>query len=97
MTMTAPTMIFNPAGEVFINSSGNEGMAKFGTGDVLTGLIAAMISQSANIEQAVIASVYIHGLAADLLLDNLTEFCITADDISNNLPKAIKFLRKSIV
>ncbi len=93
----APTMIFNPVGEVFINTSGNEGMAKFGTGDVLTGIIAAMLSQSDDIESALITSVYLHGLSADLLLEKLTEFGITASDIMNNFPAAIKFLRNSIV
>ena len=93
----APTIIFNPYVEAFINSSGNEGMAKFGTGDVLTGIIASMIAQSDNIENAVIASVYLHGLSADLLLDKLTEFGVTASGIMNNIPKAIKFLRKSVV
>jgi NAD(P)H-hydrate epimerase len=93
----APTIIFNPEGEAFINSSGNEGMAKFGTGDVLTGLIASMIAQSGEIENAVIASVYLHGLSADLLLDKLTEFGVSASGIMNNIPRAIKFLRKSVV
>jgi ADP-dependent NAD(P)H-hydrate dehydratase / NAD(P)H-hydrate epimerase len=93
----APTIIFNPAGEVFINTSGNEGMAKFGTGDVLTGVIAAMLSQSSDIESALISSVYLHGLSADLLLEKLTEYGITASDIMNNIPAAIKFLRNSIV
>jgi NAD(P)H-hydrate epimerase len=93
----APTIIFNPLGEVFINTSGNEGMAKFGTGDVLTGILAAMLAQSNDIESAVISSVYLHGLSADLLLEKLTEYGITAGDLMNNIPAAIKFLRNSIV
>lgn len=91
----APTIIFLSSGETLINSTGNPGMAKFGTGDVLTGVIAGLLAQLKNIEDAVIAAVYIHSLAADLLLQKYTEFGYTASDIINNLPKAIKFLRKS--
>lgn len=93
----APSVIFNPAGEAFVNSTGNPGMAKFGTGDVLTGIIAGIISQSNGIEDGLITSVYLHSLSADLLLKEKTEFGIMATDIINNLPNAIKFLRKSCV
>jgi len=91
----APTIIFLPSGEALINSTGNPGMAKFGTGDVLTGVIAGLAAQLKNIEDAVIAGVYIHSLSADLLLNKFTEYGYTASDIINNLPNAIKFLRKS--
>ncbi|HEY7751902.1 MAG TPA: NAD(P)H-hydrate dehydratase, partial [Ignavibacteriaceae bacterium] len=58
----APTIIFTPKGEVFINSSGNPALAKFGTGDVLTGFIAGLIAQSQQIEKSIITAVYLHGL-----------------------------------
>jgi NAD(P)H-hydrate epimerase len=93
----APTIVFTPAGEALINSTGNAGMAKFGTGDVLTGTIAGLFSQIKNPEKAAIAGVYLHSLAADLLLRKYTEFGYTAEDIINKLPGAIKFLRNSIV
>jgi len=93
----APTIIFTPNGEIVINSAGNVGMAKFGTGDVLTGVVAGLISNSSNIEPAVISAVYIHSLAADLLLNKETEFGITATKIKENLPNAISFLRNSII
>ncbi len=91
----APTIIFTPGGDAVINSAGNPGMAKFGTGDVLTGTIAGFLSQSKSIEDAVFAGVYLHSLAADLLLKDYTEFGYTATDIINKLPSAIKFLRNS--
>jgi ADP-dependent NAD(P)H-hydrate dehydratase / NAD(P)H-hydrate epimerase len=91
----APSIIFLPSGEVIINSAGNPGMAKFGTGDVLTGVIAGLAAQLKNIEKAVIAGVYIHSLAADLLLPGFTEYGFTASDIIDNIPDTIKFLRKS--
>jgi len=91
----APTIIFTPEGDALINSTGNPGMAKFGTGDVLTGVLAGLIAQSKNIEKSVICGVYLHSLAADLLLTDFTEYSYTANDIIKNLPKAIKFLRKT--
>ena len=93
----APTVIFTPGGDALINSVGNSGMAKFGTGDVLTGVISGIMSQQAETENAVIAGVYLHSLSADLLLNNYTEFSYTATDIMNNLSAAIKFIRGSIV
>ena len=91
----APTIIFTPEGESLINSVGNAGMAKFGTGDVLTGVIAGLLAQHNDVEKAVVAGVYLHSLAADLLLKDFTEFGYTATDIINKLPAAIKFIRNS--
>lgn len=93
----APTIIFTPDGSVLINSVGNPGMAKFGTGDVLTGVIAGFLSQIKNIERALIAAVYVHSLAADLLVEKFTDLSYTAADIMNYLPNAIKKIRSSVV
>ena len=91
----APTIIFLPSGETLVNSAGNSGMAKFGTGDVLTGVIAGLLAQTKNIEDALITGVYLHSLSADLLLSKFTEYTYAASDIMNNLANTIKFLRKS--
>ncbi len=91
----APTIIFTPEGEALINSSGNPGMAKFGTGDVLTGVIAGLLAQTNDIEQALISAVYIHSLSADLLLKDKTVYGMTANDILENIPSTLKFLRDS--
>ncbi len=91
----APTIIFTPGGDALLNTTGNPGMAKFGTGDVLTGVLAGFLSQQKNIEKALILGVYIHSLSADLLVKDFTEFGYTAEDIIRGLPKAIKFLSKS--
>ncbi len=93
----APTIIFLPKGDVIFNSAGNVGMAKFGSGDVLTGVIAGLLAQTKNIETSVISGVYLHSLSADLLLEKETEFGITAIKIEENLPNAINFLRNSII
>ena len=91
----APTIIFTPKGDIFINSTGNPGMAKFGTGDVLTGVIAGFASQKIPFTDAIIAAVYLHGLSADILSFKKTELTFTATDILNNLPFTTKFLIKS--
>jgi len=93
----APTIIFTPIGDALINSSGNPALAKFGSGDVLSGIIAGLLAQQPDIEKAVVAAVYIHGLAADLLIKSKTEYSIMASDLINHIPNAINFLRKSIV
>lgn len=93
----APTIIFLPNGDSLINSAGNVGMAKFGSGDVLSGIIAGLVSYSSDMEQSVISAVYLHSLSADLLLAKETEFGITATKIEENIPNAINFLRNSII
>jgi ADP-dependent NAD(P)H-hydrate dehydratase / NAD(P)H-hydrate epimerase len=93
----APTIIFNPEGEAFINSTGNSGMAKFGSGDVLTGIIAGLLSQNKNPEAAAIAGVYLHSLSADLILNQKPISNYLASDIMNNYSSAVKFLEESIV
>ena len=93
----APSIIFNQAGEAFINTIGNSGMAKFGTGDVLTGIISGLLSQNKNTETAAIAGVYLHSLAADLLLKEKSISNYLASDVMNNYSSAVKFLEESIV
>jgi NAD(P)H-hydrate epimerase len=93
----APTIIFNKDGEAFVNTAGNSGMAKFGTGDVLTGIIAGILSQNKNTEASAIAGVYLHSLSADLLLNEKPISNYLASEIMNNYPSAVKFLEESIV
>ena len=93
----APTIIFTPDGDSLINSTGNPALAKFGTGDVLTGMIAGLMAQQSGIEEAIIAAVYIHGLAADLMVTKTTEYSLLASDLINYIPDAINFLRNSVV
>lgn len=93
----APTIVFNPSSEIFINSTGNAGLAKFGSGDVLTGIIAGFVSQKVELEKAAIAAVYLHGLTADIILKKESEFGIIPQKLIDQIPSTIKFLRKSIV
>ncbi len=93
----APTIVFTPGGDALINTTGNPALAKFGTGDVLTGFIAGLLSQQNDIEKAVVTAVYLHSLAADILAEKRTKLDILATDIQNFIPQTIKFLVNSVV
>jgi len=93
----APTIVFTPAGEALVNTTGNPALAKFGTGDVLTGFIAGLIAQKVKTEKAILTAVYLHGLAADILIRKRSKLDILATDIQNYIPQTLKFLRSSIV
>ena len=77
-------------GKVYINRSGNPGMATAGSGDVLTGIIASFIAQGYAIDWAVVMGVYVHGLAGDLAAEQHGEISLMASDIINHIGKAIK-------
>jgi len=93
----APTIIFTPDGDALINTSGNPSLAKFGTGDVLTGFIAGLLAQQNDTEKAIVTAVYLHSLAADILAEKRTKLDILASDIQNYIPQTIKFLVNSVV
>jgi NAD(P)H-hydrate epimerase len=93
----APTIIFTPEGDALINTTGNPALAKFGTGDVLTGFIAGLLAQQNDIEKAIVTAVYLHSLAADILAEQRTKLDILATDIQNYIPQTIKFLVNSVV
>ncbi len=86
----APTVVASPTGEVFINSTGNAGMATGGSGDVLTGIIAGLAGQSLDPLRAALLGVYVHGLAGDLARDKLGEWSMLAGDIMEHLYAALQ-------
>lgn len=88
------TIVATPDGEIFINPTGNPGMSTAGTGDALTGMIASFIGQNIPVKTAVIAGVYIHGLAGDLASSKLGEVGMIASDLIENIPDAIKIVRQ---
>ncbi len=93
----APTIIFTPDGDALINTTGNPALAKFGTGDVLTGFIAGLLAQQKDTEKAIVTAVYLHSLAADILAEKRTKLDILASDIQKYIPQTIKFLENSVV
>jgi NAD(P)H-hydrate epimerase len=86
------TLTSTPEGKTFINPTGNPGMATAGSGDVLSGLIAAMIVQEKNILDAVLAAVYVHGLSGDIGAARLGEKSLTAGNMITYLPAAVRTL-----
>ena len=88
----ARTLIAHPDGRVAVNTTGNPGMAKGGSGDLLTGLIAGLLAQyPAEVARAVAAAVYLHGLAADMTVRAGNEHTLLATDSLAQLALAFRF------
>jgi len=83
----AGTVIAGPDGQLFINATGNAGMATGGMGDVLAGIIGALLGQGMSPAQAAVLGAYLHGLAADMLLKK-TGIGYLAGEVADALPKA---------
>ena len=91
------TLIASPDGTVWVNPTGNPGMATGGTGDVLTGMIAGLIAQHPKqIFRATVLAVYLHGLAGDLAAEELGENSLVATDLVRFLPRAFLQARARI-
>jgi NAD(P)H-hydrate epimerase len=85
-----PTLISTPKGEVFINPTGNPGMASGGTGDVLTGMIGGLVCQGFDILPSLQIAVYLHGLAGDEGTQEKGEKSLIATDIIEKIPALLK-------
>ena len=88
----APTVTADPNGNVWINSTGNPGMATAGMGDVLTGIIAGLMAQNVPSEKASVLGVYLHGLAGDLAAERSGMHGLIAGDVLQTIPQAISLL-----
>ncbi len=84
------TVIASPAGEVFVNTTGNAGLAKGGSGDVLAGIIASLAAQGVKPLHAAALGVYLHGLAADVLAGRLGKAGLLPRDLPGVLPELMK-------
>lgn len=87
------TLVAAPDGRVSVNPTGNPGMASGGMGDVLAGLLVAILARSDDPFEAARAAVYLHGLAADLLRDESSDIGLRAMDVAEALPRAVAALR----
>ncbi len=86
----ARTVIADPNGNIYLNPTGNPGMATGGTGDILAGIIGGLIAQGLTIEAAVKAGTYLHGLAGDLAAAKNGIIGLIAGDLLKEIPAAIK-------
>ncbi|MDY6830408.1 MAG: NAD(P)H-hydrate dehydratase [Thermodesulfobacteriota bacterium] len=88
----AGTVIAHPDGTVFVNRTGNPGMASGGMGDVLTGVIAGLVCQGYDIGIAARLGVFLHGLAGDIAAESGGKTGLLASDVSSTLPRALQTL-----
>lgn len=84
------TVICDRNSESYMNPTGNAGMAVAGSGDVLAGMIGALMAQGADAFRSAVAGVYLHGLAGDIAKEDLTEYSLIPSDIIERIPKAVK-------
>ncbi len=90
------TLIAQPDGTVWVNTTGNPGMATGGTGDILTGMVAGLIAQNPDrIADTVIAAVHLHGLAGDVARESMGEHSMVATDLLTALPEAFRRTRQA--
>lgn len=90
------TLIAEPDGTLWVNTTGNPGMATGGTGDILTGMVSGTIAQNPeHIAEAVTAAVHLHGLAGDVACETMGEHSLVATDLLNALPEAFRRVRDS--
>ena len=90
------TLVVQPGGEAWVNMTGNPGMSTGGTGDILTGMVAGMMAQHPkNPFEAVLAAVYLHGLAGDVMREKVGEHSLIATDLLLGLPEAFRRAREA--
>jgi hydroxyethylthiazole kinase-like uncharacterized protein yjeF len=87
----SPTYIVTPI-EIYINTTGNNGMATAGSGDCLTGIITSLLAQKYNPYESAIIGVYLHGLAGDLACQKYTEYGVTASRIIESISSAFQWI-----
>jgi hydroxyethylthiazole kinase-like uncharacterized protein yjeF len=90
------TLIAQPDGTVWVNTTGNPGMATGGTGDILTGMVSGLIAQNPqHIVEAVVVAVHLHGLAGDVVRESMGEHSLVATDLVTAFPEAFRRVRES--
>jgi ADP-dependent NAD(P)H-hydrate dehydratase / NAD(P)H-hydrate epimerase len=88
------TLVVQPDGEAWVNTTGNPGMSTGGTGDILTGMVSGMIAQHPkDVFKSVCAAVHLHGLAGDVMRERVGEHSLVATDLLTGLPEAFQRTR----
>jgi len=90
------TAIVHPSGNIYFNSTGCPAMSKAGSGDVLTGILTALLAREGNIETQIHRGVILHGKAGELAEELLHEECVLASDIIEQLPSAFTWLDSQV-
>ena len=90
----APSMVALPDRQVYLNSTGNAGLASGGTGDVLTGFVAGLLAQSYDADEAAYTANFIHGYAADYVMQEETQYTLVAGDLIRHLGAALNHFLK---
>jgi hydroxyethylthiazole kinase-like uncharacterized protein yjeF len=85
----APTVVAGPDGDVFVNPTGNPGLATAGSGDVLTGMITGLLAQGVGPLEAACSGVYVHGLSGDMLLEERGYYGFLAGELAEMIPEAL--------
>jgi NAD(P)H-hydrate epimerase len=84
-----------PGGKSYFNSTGNPGMAKGGSGDVLTGILTALLGQSYSPGEAALLGVYLHGLAGDCAAASWSQESMLPSDLTDHLGAAFQLIQKT--
>jgi hydroxyethylthiazole kinase-like uncharacterized protein yjeF len=92
----AGTVVAAPSGDVFVNTTGNPGMATGGTGDALTGIIGSLLAQGCGTVAAACLGVHLHGIAGDLAAKEKGEAGMIAGDLIERMPEAIRSLASRV-
>jgi ADP-dependent NAD(P)H-hydrate dehydratase / NAD(P)H-hydrate epimerase len=93
----ANTAIATPEGDIYFNSTGNQGMATAGSGDVLTGIITGLLAQGYTSKESALLGVYLHGLAGDLALQNNSYESVIATDIIHHIGNGFNYINEAQV
>lgn len=88
-----PSVVALPNGKTYINITGNPGLASGGTGDVLTGIIAGLLAQGLEPQNAALLGVFLHGLSGDLVAIKETQYTLVASKLIDTLPTAYRLLQ----
>ena len=88
------TQVVTPEGTVFYNITGNSGLAKGGSGDILTGIITSLFAQKYSVEEAAILGVWLHGKAADFAAEKYSKEAMQPTDVINEFGNVFLYLNK---